>query len=104
MARNPHHIAYAYEQPLRADDGSVRYPDFTIDDAETGQHIFLEHLGMLDEPSYRRRWEAKRLWYHQHGVLEAPHNGEAGTLLTTDEINGINCETIEAQLRKILQL
>ena len=41
------HIMYAYEQPSRADDGSVRYPDFTIDDAETGQRIYLEHLGML---------------------------------------------------------
>lgn len=98
------HIAYAYEQPLRADDGSVRYPDFTIDDAETGQRIFLEHLGMLDEPAYRRRWEAKRVWYQQHGVREAPDNGETGTLLTTDEINGINCETIQAQLRQILSL
>jgi hypothetical protein len=35
---------------------------------------------------------------------EAPDNGDNGTLLTTDELKGINCETIEAELRKILHL
>jgi UvrD-like helicase C-terminal domain len=47
-------IPYAYEQPLLGRDGSIRYPDFTIEDAETGQHVFLEHLGMMTEPAYRR--------------------------------------------------
>jgi hypothetical protein len=37
-------ITYAYEQPFTGQDGSVRYPDFTIEDAETGRRVFLEHL------------------------------------------------------------
>jgi hypothetical protein len=36
-------IAYAYEQPFVGREGTVRYPDFTIEDAETGQRVFLEH-------------------------------------------------------------
>lgn len=52
-------ITYAYEQPFAGRDGSVRYPDFTIEDAETGRRVFLEHLGLMSEPAYRRRWLAK---------------------------------------------
>jgi hypothetical protein len=29
-------LPYGYEQPFTGPDGSVRYPDFTIDDAEQG--------------------------------------------------------------------
>ena len=56
---NPLHslgIVSAYEQPFAGDDGSVRYPDFTIEDAESGRRVFLEYLGMLTEPTYLRRW------------------------------------------------
>jgi hypothetical protein len=97
-------VPYGYEEALRANDGSTRYPDFTIDDAETGQRIILEHLGMLDEPAYQRRWEAKRAWYHKHGIREGPEGGENGTLFTTDERTGIDCEKIEQRLRELLNL
>lgn len=36
-----------------------RYPDFTIDDGETGRRLLIEHLGMLDRPDYVRRWKAE---------------------------------------------
>ena len=61
-------LPYAYEQPFTAPDGSVRYPDFTIDDAETGRRMLIEHLGMMDQPDYARRWEAKAQWYEAAGV------------------------------------
>ena len=60
---------YAYEQPFTGKDGSIRYPDFTIENAETGRRVFLEHLGLLSEPVYRRRWQGKLDWYRAQGVL-----------------------------------
>ncbi|SNX75093.1 UvrD-like helicase family protein [Cereibacter ovatus] len=98
-------INYAYEQPLHAQDGSVRYPDFTIEDAETGRRVFLEHLGMMSEPAYRRRWLAKLDWYRSQGVLpEDEGEGDLGILLTTSEENGIDSLVIEEKLRMILAI
>jgi hypothetical protein len=79
-------ITYAYEQPFTGQDGCVRYPDFTIEDAETGRRVFLEHLGLLSKPAYRRRWLAKLDWYRSQGVLpEDEGEGESGILVTTTE-------------------
>jgi hypothetical protein len=98
-------ISYAYEQPFVGSDGSIRYPDFTIEDAETGQRIILEHLGMMAEPAYRRRWQAKLEWYRAQKVLPAEEGGgETGTLIATTEEAGIDSVAIEKQLRELLAL
>ncbi len=98
-------VTYAYEQPFTGNDGSVRYPDFTIDDAETGRRVFLEHLGMMSEPAYHRRWLAKLEWYRSQGVLpEAEGEGEAGILVTTTEQKGIDSASIEGRLRQLFRL
>lgn len=98
-------ITYAYEQPFTGRDGSVRYPDFTIEDAETGRRVFLEHLGLLSEPAYRRRWLAKLDWYRSQGVLpEDEGEGDVGILVTTTEENGIDSVGIERKLRALLEL
>ena len=44
-------LGYAYEQPFTGKDGSIRYTDFTIEDAESGRTVLLEHLGMLSNPA-----------------------------------------------------
>lgn len=98
-------IAYAYEQPLTGKDGSIRYPDFTVEDAETGKLVFLEHLGLMSEPAYQRRWDAKLVWYRTQGILPAEEGGgDAGILVTTTEERGINSAAIEKQLRSLLDL
>lgn len=83
------HIEYSYEQPLTI-DGVTKYPDFTVEDAESGDTFYWEHCGMLHVPSYLRRWEEKLLWYKDKGI--APHEqggGPSGTLIITrDEPNG----------------
>ena len=61
-------VEYAYEQPLTI-DGVTKYPDFTIEDIESGLKFYWEHCGMLHVPSYRRRWEEKLAWYRTHGIL-----------------------------------
>jgi hypothetical protein len=96
-------IPYAYEQPFSGKDGSVRYPDFTIDDAEIGKRLLIEHLGLITEPAYRRRWLAKLDWYRAQGVVPVEEGeGEAGILLTTTEDTGIDSAAIEKQLRTLL--
>ena len=55
LLRSPN-IRYRYEQPLTGADCSKRYPDSTISDPETGRIVYIEHLGLLHDPSYRGRW------------------------------------------------
>jgi hypothetical protein len=45
---------YAYERPLMI-DGVTKYPDFTIEDMESGRTLYWVHCGMLHFASYRRR-------------------------------------------------
>lgn len=61
-------VEYAYEQPLVLPNGRIRYPDFTITDHARGITFYWEHLGLLDDPGYRARWERKRAEYLEAGI------------------------------------
>lgn len=79
-------IEFEYERTLRAADGTIRSPDFTIEDDTSGITYYWEHLGMLKVPSYKRRWEKKLEWYRRNDIL--PHNegrGVNGTLIITED-------------------
>lgn len=82
-------VHYLYEEPLIV-DSVTKYPDFTIEDDDTGITYFWEHCGMLSDPSYKRRWDEKKVWYRENGIL--PHDeggGPKGTLIVSqDEPNG----------------
>lgn len=67
-------IPFKYEVPLHAPDGTFYLPDFTV--TWRGEEFYWEHLGLLEQPEYRRRWEKKRQWYDKFF---------AGQLLTTEE-------------------
>ncbi|WP_375210987.1 ATP-dependent DNA helicase [Hyphococcus sp.] len=54
-------VPFSYELPLLAPDGTIKLPDFTI--TWDGERYFWEHLGMLGDPEYARRWEEKKGWY-----------------------------------------
>ena len=47
-------IEYRYEEPLEI-DGLTKYPDFTIEDDNTGRTYYWEHLGMLSDERYRKK-------------------------------------------------
>jgi hypothetical protein len=97
-------VDYAYERPLTI-EGVTKYPDFTIEDMESGQTLYWEHCGMLHVPSYRRRWEDKLKWYRQHGIRAQDDGGGAeGTLIVTrDEANGsIDSAGIARLITKVL--
>jgi len=81
-------IEYAYERKLTFDDGSFRYPDFTIEDDDLGRVIYWEHLGMLNDSVYAQRWDAKRDWYSRHGVVEYPAPGSEVLVSSEDDAAG----------------
>jgi hypothetical protein len=82
-------IEYAYEQPLVLSSGRIRYPDFTIADHARGISFYWEHLGLLDDPGYRARWDKKRKEYEDAGILSYEEGGgDAGTLVTTRDDPG----------------
>ncbi|MBN1315756.1 MAG: AAA family ATPase [Anaerolineales bacterium] len=98
-------IDYQYELRLVGNDGNSRYPDFTIEDDETGQIIYWEHLGMLRVPAYKERWERKEKWYREQGILPWNEGGGPGGILVVscdDERGGINAGEIESMLAEVL--
>ncbi len=98
-------VAYGYEQPLTI-EGVTKYPDFTVEDMESGLSFYWEHCGMLHVPSYRRRWEEKLAWYKANGILPYEEGGGPnGTLIVTrDEANGsIDSAKITKLIVELLQ-
>ncbi|MXZ24245.1 MAG: AAA family ATPase [Caldilineaceae bacterium SB0665_bin_21] len=78
-------IAYRYEDPLEI-DGITKYPDFTIEDDNSGKSYYWEHLGMLSDRNYRRRWSEKLAWLKEHGISPKEEGGgQRGTLITTED-------------------
>ncbi len=97
-------LPYSYEQPFVGPDGSVRYPDFTVEDADTGQRVLIEHLGMLDRPDYVQRWRAKLAWYAAAGVRPIEEGNAPIVLLTTAEEGGFDAAAVKARISKAFGL
>lgn len=98
-------LDYRYEQPLRGLDGSTKYPDFTIDQVETGLRVFWEHLGLLTDPGYSARWERKLDWYRAQGVVPFEEGGGGGGILVTsrdDERGGIDSQALATLVDRVL--
>ncbi len=68
-------LSYRYEEPLRSPSNSLdfRLPDFTV--GFEGDIYFWEHLGMLNLPSYREKWERKRIWYEETMHIQVVGDG-----------------------------
>jgi len=85
-------VDYQYEAPL----GS-RFPDFTVDDAASGRTVYWEHLGMLEDPAYRARWQHKLVWYRDQGIVPYTEDPTAARVLVITEDNpqhGIDAQAI----------
>ena len=67
-------IPFRYEEPLFAEDGTLRLPDFTV--TWGGQTFYWEHIGRMDLAEYSNEWEVKKTWYERWFP---------GQLLTTEE-------------------
>jgi len=99
-------IDYVYEQKLIGSDGVERYPDFTIEDSESGITYYWEHLGMLVDKDYRERWQRKLEWYRQQDILPMEEGGgKNGTLITTcdSEEGGIKSDEVADLINKVFK-
>jgi len=74
-------IAFEYEKPLYAPDGTFYLPDFTI--LWRGDRYFWEHLGLLVRDEYRKKWAIKKAWYEKHFP---------GRLVTTEESGNLSVD------------
>ncbi len=57
-------VPFSYEVLLRAPDGTMYLPDFTI--SWQGETWFWEHWGMMSSDSYQEHRERKVAWYNKH--------------------------------------
>lgn len=75
-----------YEKELII-DGVRKLPDFTIEDNDTGEIFYWEHLGMLSDPEYSHHWEEKKTWYYNHGILPYEEGGgpEGSLIVSSDD-------------------
>jgi ATP-dependent exoDNAse (exonuclease V) alpha subunit len=96
-------IEYTYEKKLVGNDGTEKYPDFTIED-ESGIPYYWEHLGMLQEEDYKRKWKKKLEWYRSQDILPYDEGGgKKGSLVITQdtEKGGISSENIKRLIQKV---
>ncbi|MEX5300611.1 AAA family ATPase [Kocuria sabuli] len=80
---------WAYEAPLKGIDGRTIHPDFTIQRPD-GSFVLWEHLGLMDDVDYARKWGLKKEWYAANGFLPHPQRGEHGTLMWTNDMGGVD--------------
>jgi len=97
-------IKPSYEKSLKLSD-ITRYPDFTIEDDAKGITYYWEHCGMMFDPSYRRRWQAKLKWYRDNDILPYQENGgNRGTLIVTEDSieGGISSQEIDRVIDSVI--
>jgi len=95
-------LEWEYERPL---DG--RYPDFTIEDHDLGRNVYWEHLGMLHVPHYRQKWEMKRQWYIDQGILPYEADNRVSDILVTtedDENGGFDSSRLREIIAAVFEL
>lgn len=61
-------IDYKYEFPLQLATGRIIYPDFTIINPITGEIIYWEHFGLMDDAEYARNFVVKMQEYIFTGI------------------------------------
>jgi len=90
-------VNYIYEKELVLPDGSKWFPDFTIR-TPSGEEVYWEHLGMLGNPAYKKRWEHKETVFAANSI-SVPNNT---LFLTQDGLDGsIDVPSIQQIIEKI---
>lgn len=62
-----HHIPFRYENELML-DGTPYYPDFTILHPLTGEIVYWEHFGLMNDPGYVKKASRKIEHYISCGI------------------------------------
>ncbi|WP_176560093.1 AAA family ATPase [Brevibacillus dissolubilis] len=99
-------ITYGYESRLTMRDGRTVKPDFIIENLETGQIFYWEHLGMMTLSDYREKWEKKLQAYKDSGFVlhtEATLVDDKILIISEDHTSGgINSQLIDQIVQKTI--
>ena len=66
---NERNIPYRYEAELVLDEGVIIHPDFTLINMKTRNEVYLEHLGMMDNPGYANKAVKRIRLYSRNGIV-----------------------------------
>lgn len=91
-----HNIPYKYEHPLYLKGMGVIYPDFTILAKKTGEEVYWEHLGRMDDPGYAKAAIKKIQFYERNNIFV----GEKLILTYETEKMILQTKTIERLVEK----
>lgn len=91
-------ISYKYECPLKLKPYGTIYPDFTFLSKKTGQEIYWEHEGMMDNPEYAKNAVQKIELYEKNGL----YPGERLILTFETTANVINTEILKKLTQRYL--
>ncbi len=93
-------IPYRYEAKLQFPNGKIKYPDFTILKTSTREVLYHEHLGLLDDETYRQTNLIKLDEYRRNGIFVGKN------LIITYEAAGcyLNIKEIKMMVQEIVSL
>lgn len=91
-------IAYKYEHPLHLKGFGVVYPDFTFLSRRTGQELYWEHDGRMDDPAYAQNAVRKIQAYEENDI----YPGERLILTFETEKTVLSTKMIEKLARRYL--
>lgn len=81
--------------------GETRWADFIVQD-QAGESWYWEHLGMLREESYRRRWERKLSLYRQAGIVPYCEDPSGRLIITKSGDNdSIDSQAVRSLIRRV---
>lgn len=93
-----HGIEYKYECPLYLNGIGTIYPDFTFLSPKTGEEIYWEHNGKVDDPGYAKNMVRKILAYENNEIFQ----GERLILTYETEQTILNTSKIEQLVKRYL--
>lgn len=76
------HVPFHYEELLEVEDKKIA-PDFTILHPNTGEKVYWEHFGMMDDSAYATETFRKLIIYGRNGII--PGKNLIYTIETTAE-------------------
>jgi len=100
-------IKYTYENAITDDRGITIHPDFTIKDKSSGNTYYWEHLGLLNDDSYRKKWERKMDWYKYNNIVlvnEAKQEDDKRLIVSKDKPDGgIDSQEVLLIIEKVIK-
>ena len=91
-------ITYKYEHPIFLKGFGVVYPDFTFLSRKTGEEIYWEHNGRMDDSEYARKAIRKIETYEKNGIFPGQK-----LILTFETLqDGLDMKVVESLVKEYL--